>query len=74
MGERGPLHETYHLRYMHCASAHGFSPYAGVRCDANDRQGIEQLCRYVTHPAIANERLALEKGLFQQSGSGTDIA
>lgn len=63
MGERGPLHETRCLRDMHCANAnaHGFSPYAGVRCDAKDRQGIEQLCRYVTHPAISNERLAINR-------------
>ena len=37
----------------------GFSLHAGVRCEANDRQGIEQLCRYITRPAISNERLAI---------------
>ena len=37
-----------------CANAHGFSLHAGVHCHANDRQGIEQLCRYITRPAISN--------------------
>ena len=30
---------------------------ATVRCGADDRQALEQLCRYVTHPALANERV-----------------
>ena len=41
-----------------CANAHGFSLHAGVRCDADQRSELEQLCRYVTRPAIANERLS----------------
>jgi len=40
-----------------CASAHGFSLHAGVRCGAHQRQQLERLCRYITRPAIANERL-----------------
>ena len=44
-----------------CAYVHGFSLHAGVRCEANDRQGIEQLCRYITRPAIANERLSVNR-------------
>ena len=31
--------------------------HATVRCGADDRQALEQLCRYVTHPALANERV-----------------
>jgi len=42
-----------------CANAHGFSLDAGVRCEAHDRQGLEQLCRYITRPAISNERLRI---------------
>ena len=30
-----------------------------MRCAAQDRQGIEQLCRYITRPAISNERLSI---------------
>ena len=40
-----------------CAEAHGFSLHAGVRCDMHRRQQLERLCRYLTRPAIANERL-----------------
>ena len=32
-----------------------------MRCEANDRKGIEQLCRYITRPAIANERLSVNR-------------
>jgi hypothetical protein len=44
-----------------CANAHGFSLHAGVRCDADQRSELEQLCRYVTRPAIANERLSVNR-------------
>jgi len=40
-----------------CADAHGFSLHAGVRCGAHHRKELERLCRYITRPAIANERL-----------------
>jgi len=28
-----------------------------VRCGADDRQALEQTCRYITRPALANERV-----------------
>jgi hypothetical protein len=28
-----------------------------TRCGADDRQALEQLCRYITRPALANERV-----------------
>ena len=40
-----------------CANAHGFSLHAAVRCRAHQRKELERLCRYITRPAIANERL-----------------
>ena len=40
-----------------CAQARGFSLHAGVRCGTHQRQALERLCRYITRPAIANERL-----------------
>jgi len=40
-----------------CAAAHGFSLHAGVRCGGHQRKQLERLCRYITRPAIANERL-----------------
>ena len=46
--------------YLKCGIlAHGFSLHAGVRCAAHDRQGIEQLCRYITRPAISNKRMSI---------------
>ncbi len=38
-----------------CAAIDGFSLHAAVRCGAQDRQALEQLCRYITRPALANE-------------------
>ena len=29
------------------ADSHGFSLHAAVRCGADDRQSLEQLCRYI---------------------------
>ena len=40
-----------------CANLSGFSLHAAVRCAADDRQALEQLCRYITRPALANERV-----------------
>ena len=40
-----------------CAKLHGFSLHAAVRWGADQRKELEQLCRYITRPAIANERL-----------------
>ena len=40
-----------------CADAHGFSLHAAVRCGAHQRKELERLCRYITRPAIAFERL-----------------
>ncbi len=40
-----------------CVSEHGFSLHANVRCAAHQRNQLERLCRYITRPAIANERL-----------------
>ena len=40
-----------------CADMQGFSLHAAVRCGADERQRLEQLCRYITRPALANERV-----------------
>ena len=40
-----------------CADEQGFSLHAAVRCAADDRQALEQLSRYITRPALANERV-----------------
>jgi hypothetical protein len=45
------------FKQMLCADIDGFSLHAAVRCGADDRQALEQLCRYITRPALANERV-----------------
>ena len=40
-----------------CAKLHGFSLHAAVRWGNDQRKELEHLCRYITRPAIANERL-----------------
>jgi hypothetical protein len=39
------------------AGRSAFSLHAAVRCGADDRQALEQLCGYITRPALANERV-----------------
>jgi hypothetical protein len=41
------------------ARAGGFSLYAGVGIAPNERAKLERLCRYVSRPPVASERLAL---------------
>ena len=40
-----------------CADIDGFSLHAAVRCAADDRQALVQLCLYITRPALANDRV-----------------
>jgi hypothetical protein len=42
-----------------CATEDGFSLHARVHIDAHDRERLEHLCRYITRPAIATERLSM---------------
>ncbi|MGH8652988.1 MAG: transposase [Gammaproteobacteria bacterium] len=44
-----------------CVNAQGFSLHAEVRCAMNQRNKLEHLCRYITRPAITNERLTLNR-------------
>jgi ribosomal protein S27E len=37
----------------------GFSLHAGVSAEAHQRDKLEQLCRYITRPALSEKRLAL---------------
>ena len=39
-----------------CADSNGFSLHAAVRCGADDRQALEQLCRYITRPPCRPRR------------------
>ena len=42
-----------------CADIDGFSLHAAVRVEAHDRKWLEQLCRYITRPALSDERVQL---------------
>ncbi len=42
-----------------CANERGFSLHAAVRCHANELLKIERLCRYITRPALANDRVKI---------------
>lgn len=39
------------------AEIDGFSLLAAVRCAADERRWLGQLCRYITRPALANGRV-----------------
>lgn len=58
-GERSKPHRSREV--LCCANHQGFSLHAAVHCEANDRQSIEQLCRYITRPAISNGRLRINR-------------
>ncbi len=40
-----------------CAEIDGFSMHAAVRVQAHDLKRPEQLCRYITRPALSDERV-----------------
>jgi len=40
-----------------CADIDGFSLHAAARCEAQDRRRLEQLCRYITCPALSDARV-----------------
>ena len=42
-----------------CADIDGFNLHAAVRVQAHDRKRLEQLCRYITRPALSDERVQL---------------
>ena len=46
-------------RELLCSDIDGFSLHAAVRVEAHDRKRLEQLCRTITRPALADERVQL---------------
>ena len=54
---QGAMPRETEFKQTLCADIDGFSLHAVVRCGADDRQALEQLCRYITRPALANERV-----------------
>ena len=51
---QGAMLRDADLKPRLCVDVDGFSLHAAVRCGADHRQGLEQLCRYITRPALAN--------------------
>jgi len=47
------------VRKKLCASVRGFSLHAAVRVGAGQRERLERLCRYVTRPPLAQDRLSV---------------
>ena len=43
-----------------CAQVSGFSLHAAVYCAPWEREKLEKLCRYITRPAVAEDRLKLQ--------------
>ena len=39
-----------------CVSAQGFSLHADTRCGPQQRQQLERLCRYITRPALGENK------------------
>jgi hypothetical protein len=46
-------------RELLCCDIDGFSLHAAVRVEAHERKRLEQLCRYITRPALSDERVQL---------------
>jgi hypothetical protein len=56
---RGAMPREATLRQPLCADIDGFSLHTAVRVEAHDRRRLEQLCRYITRPALSDERVQL---------------
>ena len=54
---QGAMPRQRDVKHPLCADVDGFSLHATVRCGADDRKALEQLCRYITRPALGNERV-----------------
>jgi Putative transposase len=42
-----------------CADLQGFSLHTAAHCGAGQRNNLERLCRYITCPALANDRVQI---------------
>ena len=56
---RGATPRETAVRQPLCADIDGFSLHAAVRVEAHDRKRLEQLCRYITRPALSDEWVQL---------------
>ena len=52
---QGAMPRETGLNQTLCADMQGFSPHAAVLRSADDRQALQQRCRYIIRTALANE-------------------
>lgn len=57
---RGAMPREDWARQPLCADIDGFSLHAAVRVEAHDRKRLEQLCHYITRPALSDQRVQLD--------------
>jgi hypothetical protein len=58
-----------------CADIDGFSLHATVPTEAHDRKRLERLCRYITRPALSDDRVQLNAAgqvVFRLKTAGRD--
>ncbi|MCP4039502.1 MAG: transposase, partial [bacterium] len=58
LGDRIEIEDVESRVGEQCASVQGFSLHAGVAIGARDRKRLERICRYISRPPIARERLS----------------
>jgi hypothetical protein len=51
---RGAMPREERARQALCADIDGFNLHAAVRVEAHDHKRLEQLCRYITRPALSD--------------------
>jgi hypothetical protein len=56
---RGAMPRETTARQALCADIDGFSLHAAVRVEARERKRLEQLCRYITRPALSDQRVQI---------------
>jgi hypothetical protein len=66
---RGAVPREDSLRPPLCADIDGFSLHAAVRVEAHDRKRLEQLCRYITRPAMSDERVQVSSSTLPAKSS-----
>ncbi len=54
---RGAMAREGMARELLCSDIDGFSLHAAVWVEAHERKRLERLCRYITRPALADERV-----------------
>jgi hypothetical protein len=51
---KGAVSRESAQRQPQCTDIDSFSLNAAMRCEAEDRRGLERLCRYITRPDLSD--------------------